>query len=127
MNSSIKLDFNGKEIPFHYGLSFLGFLFKEKGIDVSDIHTKITTVESFSFLPELIFWSHCHWCERNAKDVEITLFDINDLIELSGHYKSGSPASKFTELFLQSILSTITDTEEVDDSKKKESKTGTLK
>ena len=67
-----------------------------------------------------MYWSHCHWCERNKKDVELTLFDVNDLIECSGYYESGSPASKFTELFLKSLISMLPDTEEQTDDKKKE-------
>lgn len=118
--SSIELDFKDEKLSFHFGLSFLGHLFEVKNLDVVDIYEKISTTESLVFLPEVMYESHKHWCERNQKELKISLWRLQDLIESTGYFLDGSVSSRFVEEFVQSIVNSLPKTKDEKDSKKKE-------
>lgn len=121
MQNNINIDFNGKEINFFYGLSFLGEFTKEKGLNIAEIVNKINK-ESYSFVPELMYASYLHSCKRKKEEPKVTEFELTDLIEQTNFFKDGSKSSAFLEAFMNSVITSLPiDEEEVkeEDAKKK--------
>ena len=120
MKNKIKIDFNGKELEFFYGLSFLGYFLKIKDTDIKGVFDSINS-EPYSYIPELMYQSYLHNCERREEKPTIKKFELSDLIEETGHFKDGSKSSVFVEAFLQSIIDSLPkdESEDAGDSKKK--------
>jgi len=120
MTNKVTLNFNGKEVEFFFGLSFLGEFLKNEDLDLQGIFSKIST-DSYSFIPKLMYASYVHNCERKELPVSLKSFELTDLIESTNYFKDGSESSKFVEPFLQSIIDSLPKSEEAKDngSKKK--------
>tara|TARA_R110002153_G_scaffold180206_1_gene333670 strand:- start:712 stop:1074 length:363 start_codon:yes stop_codon:yes gene_type:complete len=114
MTNKIKLNFNGKEIEFFFGLSFLGEFLKEENTDLQGIFDSINS-NPYSFIPNLMYKSYLHNSKRQGKKTDLKPFEMSDLIEETGHFKDGSESAKFVEAFLQSIIDTLPKTEGVED------------
>lgn len=107
----ITLDFNGKELSFRFGLSFLEYFFKKEGLDPYGIYQKIKT-EALIFIPSLMYDSHVHCCERNGGEAELEKHELFDLVEETSYFNDGSVSSKFVVAFLESIISALPEPEE---------------
>ena len=114
MKNKITLNFNGKEIEFFFGLSFLGEFLSKNDIDLQGIFNKISN-DSYSFIPKLMFASYKHNCQRKDLKVELKAYELSDLIEETNYFKDGSESSKFVEPFLQSIIDSLPKQEETND------------
>lgn len=120
MTSKIKLNFNGKELDFFFGLSFLGEFLKEESTDLQGIFNSVNS-EPYTFIPHLMYKSYLHNCKRQGKSADLKSYEIADLIEETGHFKDGSESAKFVEPFLQSLIDSLpkAEGENEDDVKKK--------
>ena len=114
MTSKIKLNFNGKELDFFFGLSFLGKFLKEENTDLQGIFNSVNS-EPYTFIPHLMYKSYLHNCKRQGKGADLTPYQMSDLIEETGHFKDGSESAKFVEAFLQSIIDSLPKTEGVEE------------
>lgn len=113
----ITLDFNGKELSFRFGLSFLEYFFKKEGLDPYGIYEKMNS-EALIFLPGLMYDSHVHCCERKGDSAKLERPELFDLVEETNYFNDGSVSSKFVVAFLESIISALPEPEE--EEKKKE-------
>ena len=114
MTNKIKLNFNGKDIEFFFGLSFLGEFLKEESTDLQGIFNFISA-EPYTFIPNLMYKSYLHNCKRQGKKADFKPFEMSDLIEETGHFKDGSESAKFVEAFLQSIIDSLPKEESIKD------------
>jgi hypothetical protein len=114
MKNKIKLNFEGKELEFCFGLSFLGEFLKEENTDLQGIFNAINS-EPHTFIPNLMYKSYLHNSKRQGKKAELKAFEISDFIEETGHFKDGSESAKFVEAFLQSIIDSLPKEEGVED------------
>jgi len=106
MTNKIKLNFEGKEFEFFFGLPFMAILLEEKEFSLEDIFNSVNS-KPYSFIPFLMFESYKHTCKRKGISSELDLSGIENLIEQTGYFKDGSESAKFIEPFLQSIIDSL--------------------
>ena len=114
MKNSILIDFEGKELEFFYGLSFLGEFMSSESMDIQEVVNSITE-DPYVFIPKLMYKSYLHNCTR--KDVTPVIkkqFELTDLIEQTGHFVDGSKASEFCVAFIKSIIDSLPKGEQED-------------
>jgi hypothetical protein len=114
MINKIKLNFEGKEVEFFFGLSFLGEFLKEEDTDLQGIFNSVES-DSYTFIPNLMYKSYLHNSKRQGKKADLKHYQIADLIESSGYFKDGSESAKFVEAFLQSIIDSLPKDEAVEE------------
>lgn len=118
MRNSVKIDFQGKELEFFFGLSFLGYFYEKYDLDVADLSNNLQT-KPFSFIPLLMLESYLHNCERNEKKPEYNKFTFSDLLDENGGVSDDDgAAAKFLKAFMESIIARLPKAEE-EGSKKK--------
>jgi hypothetical protein len=98
------------DIDFHFGLGFLASLIEGTGLAITDLGSQDDTV----LIPKLMFYARKYACDREGKEVDFTIYDINDLIDENGGF-GGSFWNDFAVGFRESMHKNVP----VDESKKK--------
>ena len=94
MANKIKLNFEGKELGFHFGLGFLGELLDNLGFSIDDLQSNIEK-NPFKVIPKLMHTSYAYNLEREGKDVVLKLYDFIDVSVLVQAYICESWIAKF--------------------------------
>ena len=102
MPNKIKLNFEGKELGFHFGLGFLGELLDNLGFSIDELQTNIEK-NPFKVIPKLMHTSYVYNLEREDKDVELKLYDFIDLLD-----NVGGVTSESVSLFLTAFTDSMT-------------------
>ncbi len=113
---SIKLVIAKKEIEFHFGLGFLGELFEKEDTSleqlIKDIEKNIV-----KYLPPVMLESAKYAALRKGETLDLSLFDIIDLID-----EDGGLHSKATLDFYNAFIKSLT--KDVPEEPKEEPKKG---
>jgi hypothetical protein len=102
MTNKLKLNFEGKELGFHFGLGFLGELLDNLGFSIDELQTNIEK-NPFKVIPKLMHTSYAYNLEREGKDVELKLYDFIDLLD-----NVGGVTSEGVSLFLSAFTNSMT-------------------
>ena len=102
MTNKLKLNFEGKELGFHFGLGFLGELLDNLGFSIDELQTNIEK-NPFKVIPKLMHTSYVYNLEREGKDVELKLYDFIDLLD-----NVGGVTSEGVSLFLTAFTDSMT-------------------
>jgi hypothetical protein len=102
MTNKIKLNFEGKELGFHFGLGFLGELLENLDCSIDDLDSNIQK-NPFKVIPKLMHTSYAYNLEREGKEVVLKLYDFIDLLD-----SVGGVASDTVSLFLNAFTESIT-------------------
>ena len=102
MTNKLKLNFEGKELGFHFGLGFLGELLDNLGFSIDELQTNIEK-NPFKVIPKLMHTSYVYNLEREGKDVELKLYDFIDLLD-----NVGGVTSEGVSLFLSAFTDSMT-------------------
>ena len=102
MTNKLKLNFEGKELGFHFGLGFLGELLDNLGFSIDELQTNIEK-NPFKVIPKLMHTSYVYNLEREDKDVELKLYDFIDLLD-----NVGGVTSEGVSLFLSAFTDSMT-------------------
>ena len=105
MTNKIKLNFEGKELGFHFGLGFLGELLENLDCSIEDLDAHIKN-NPFKVIPKLMHTSYAYNLEREGKDVTLKLYDFIDLLDSVGGVASDS-VSLFLNAFTESITKDV--------------------
>ena len=102
MANKIKLNFEGKELGFHFGLGFLGELLDNLGFSIDDLQSNIEK-NPFKVIPKLMHTSYAYNLKREGKDVVLKLYDFIDLLD-----SVGGVTSEGVSLFLTAFTDSMT-------------------
>lgn len=102
MANKIKLNFEGKELGFHFGLGFLGELLDNLGFSIDDLQSNIEK-NPFKVIPKLMHTSYSYNLKREGKDVVLKLYDFIDLLD-----SVGGVTSEGVSLFLTAFTDSMT-------------------
>tara|TARA_R110000787_G_scaffold113054_1_gene222091 strand:+ start:71 stop:445 length:375 start_codon:yes stop_codon:yes gene_type:complete len=102
MTNKIKLNFDGKELGFHFGLGFLGELLDDLGFSIDELQINIEK-NPFKVIPKLMYTSYAYNLKRQGKDVELKLYDFIDLLD-----DVGGVTSEGVSLFLSAFTNSMT-------------------
>ena len=102
LKNKIKLNFEGKELGFHFGLGFLGELLDNLGFSIDELQTNIEK-NPFKVIPLLMHTSYVYNLEREGKEVDLKLHDFIDLLD-----DVGGVASDGVSLFLTAFTDSMT-------------------
>lgn len=105
MNKVVLLD---KE--FHFGIGFLNELLDGTGLRLDELSTQADAV----LIPKMMYFSLAYSYKRSSKEIDFTMYDINDLIDDNGGI-GGSFWNDFQKAFNDSMYKDVP----VDNSKKK--------
>ena len=89
MTNKIKLNFDGKELGFHFGLGFLGELLDNLGFSIDSLQSNIEK-NPFKVIPQLMHTSYAYNLTREGKEVDLKLYDFIDLLDSVGGVTSES-------------------------------------
>lgn len=115
----IKLEIQGNEIEFNFGLAFLGELLESTGLTIEQIIEGLQK-NPFKIVPQIMFESVKHAKARRGKVLEMTVYDMADLIDESGGINQKA-VEDFLSAFYQSLTKDVPkeDSPEKDEVKKK--------
>jgi len=102
MTNKIKLNFEGKELGFHFGLGFLGELLDSLDCSIDELDANIKN-NPFKVIPKLMYTSYAYNLEREGKEVALKLYDFIDLLD-----SVGGVASDGVSLFLDAFSNSMT-------------------
>jgi hypothetical protein len=83
MTNKIKLNIEGKELGFHFGLGFLGELLDNSDITIESIESDIQN-NPFKSIPKLMHTSYVYNLKRQEKASELNFFEFLDLLDSAG-------------------------------------------
>jgi len=83
MANKIKLNFEGKELGFHFGLGFLGELLDNLGFSIESLQDDLEK-NPFKVIPKLMHTSYAYSLKRQGKEVELNFYDFLDLVDNAG-------------------------------------------
>ena len=98
------------EKDFHFGIGFLNELIDGTGIPFEELMHK----SEVELTPKSIYYSLMYSYKRNQKEVDFTMYDVNDWIDENGGV-GGSFWTAFNKAFSDSIYKDVP----TDNSKKK--------
>lgn len=98
------------EKEFHFGIGFLNELLDGTGLKLDELGTQTDAV----LIPKMIYYSLAYSYKRNGKEIDFTMFDVNDWIDENGGI-GGSFCNDFQNAFNESMYKDVP----VDNSKKK--------
>ena len=99
---------------FHFGIGFLNELLDGTGLRLDELGSQNDTV----LIPKMMYYSLLYSYKRTGKEVDFTMYTINDLIDDNGGI-GGSFWNEFNLAFNESMNKDVP----VDNSKKKVAKT----
>jgi len=102
MTNKVTLNFNGKELGFHFGLGFLGELLDNLDCSIDDLQLNIKN-NPFKVIPKLMYTSYVYNLNRQDKEVSLKLYDFIDLLD-----EVGGVTSESVGLFLNSFTNSMT-------------------
>lgn len=101
--NKIKLNFSGKELDFFFGLSFLGYLYKDFKWSVSEIGQQLQDSPHF-FLPKLMYESYSFALTKKGEKVLLNEDEFIDLLDDNGGLiKDDGCANVFLSYFMKSL------------------------
>lgn len=103
-----KVELLGKE--FHFGIGFLNELLDGTGLRLDELGDQPDAV----LIPKMMYFSLLYSYKRNSKQIDFTMYDINDLIDENGGI-GGSFWNDFQKAFNESMYKDVP----TDNSKKK--------
>lgn len=95
---------------FHFGIGFLNELLDGTGLRLDELGTQADAV----LIPKMIYYSLAYSYKRSSKEIDFTMYDINDWIDENGGI-GGSFWNEFHKAFNESMYKDVP----VDNSKKK--------
>lgn len=95
---------------FHFGIGFLNELLDGTGLRLDELGTQNDAV----LIPKMIYYSLAYSYKRSSKEIDFTMYDINDWIDENGGI-GGSFWNDFHKAFNESMYKDVP----VDNSKKK--------
>jgi len=98
------------EKEFHFGIGFLNELLDGTGLRLDELSTQADAV----LIPKMMYFSLAYSYKRSSKEIDFTMYDINDLIDDNGGI-GGAFWTDFQNAFNDSMYKDVP----VDDSKKK--------
>ena len=98
------------EKEFHFGIGFLNELLDGTGLRLDELSTQADAV----LIPKMMYFSLAYSYKRSSKEIDFTMYDINDWIDENGGI-GGSFWNDFQNAFNDSMNKDVP----VDDSKKK--------
>ena len=79
MNQVI-FEIGGEERGFKIGLGFLGDLLKHYDTDIMGVgHMMVKN--PYDMTPTVLYHSHRHYCLRNSKVIDFSIYDVQDWVE----------------------------------------------
>jgi hypothetical protein len=105
MNKVVLLD---KE--FHFGIGFLNELLDGTGLRLDELGTQADAV----LIPKMMYYSLLYSYKRNDKEVDFTMYDVNDWID-----ENGGVGGEFWNNFQKGFNDSMYKDVPVDNSKKK--------
>ena len=76
----ITIEFGGKERDFHFGLGFIGELFQNTDVTLSNMGEKVV-LNPFKYMPTIMFYSLQYAERRRGVEPDFTLYDVFDWFE----------------------------------------------
>lgn len=67
-------------IDFHFGIGFLNELLNGTGLKLEELGAQTDEV----LMPKIMYYSRLYAYKREGKEVDFTMYDINDLIDENG-------------------------------------------
>lgn len=67
-------------IDFHFGIGFLNELLSGTGLKLEELGAQTDEV----LMPKIMYYSRLYACKREDKEIDFTMYDINDLIDDNG-------------------------------------------
>jgi len=95
---------------FHFGIGFLNELLDGTGMKLEELGSQPDAI----LLPKLMFYSMLYAYKRQSKEIDFTMYDVNDLID-----DNGGVGGKFWNDFKIAFNNSMYKDVPVDDSKKK--------
>lgn len=86
------------EKEFHFGIGFLNELLDGTGLKLDELGTQTDAV----LIPKMIYYSLAYSYKRNGKEIDFTMFDVNDWIDENGGI-GGSFWNDFQNAFNESM------------------------
>ena len=94
-----------KSLDFSLGLGFLGEYLEETKLSIEDIGSNLQK-NPFKWIPLTMYYSAKYVRERDAKEVDFTLYEIQDLIEDNGGMGS-TAVTTFMKKFIESLTKDV--------------------
>jgi len=67
-------------IDFHFGIGFLNELLNGTGLKLEELGAQTDEV----LMPKIMYYSRLYAYKREGKEIDFTMYDINDLIDDNG-------------------------------------------
>lgn len=67
-------------IDFHFGIGFLNELLNGTGLKLEELGAQTDEV----LMPKIMYYSRLYAYKREGKEIDFTMYDINDLIDENG-------------------------------------------
>ena len=67
-------------IDFHFGIGFLNELLDGTGLKFEELGSQTDEI----LMPKIMYYSRIYAAKREGKDVDFTMYDINDLVDENG-------------------------------------------
>ncbi len=109
--NGIKLNIDGKDYNFSFGLGFLGELLEETGVELGDLMQKINK-NPFKFIPLMMFRSCEYYNRRKDIQIEFNQFDFADIIDKDGGINTDNVRT-FLDAFTKSLTKDVPKDENV--------------
>lgn len=90
------------EKEFHFGIGFLNELLDGTGLKLDELGTQTDAV----LIPKMIYYSLAYSYKRNGKEIDFTMFDVNDWIDENGGI-GGSFWNDFQNAFNESMYKDV--------------------
>jgi len=104
MKKAIKLEFNGKDYTFPFGLGFIGECLNNLDLDVVEIGEKLDK-NVFKWTPTLMHESHKFHCYMNDLEAEFTYKELLTWIDEDAN--GFEKVSTFLKEFLKSLTAML--------------------
>ena len=103
----MKLDINGKQLEFAFGMGFLGELLEETNIDLEEFLIRFDK-NPFKYIPICMYVSAKYAYEAKGTKIDFTKYNLIDWLELDGGLTDANKSVlEFTKAFSNSLFKNV--------------------